>query len=288
MVSFRDPGRPDTPAAPAGENPAVEPGEKIAPVTYLRGAGHTPEPARTGARSGADSWFGSDPEPAAESTTSGSNSESERAPGARSAPRKRAAGHLRAVGRDGAVKGATAGINHVEQDDDEPAEQIADPEAVESLLVRKLARRSLSEAEVLAFAVQEGLTAAQANTILDRLRDLGYVDDRALAEQLKHSLSERKGQSKAVVARAMSGRSIDRDIITEVLDDIEQDDELGVATELARKRASQMSGLDKQTLERRLTGFLARRGYPGNIVREAIAPVLTGRSSSPSSTVRFR
>lgn len=168
------------------------------------------------------------------------------------------------------------------------AEAIAEPDAVESLLVRKLARRSLSEAEVLEFALSEGMTAAQANSILDHLRDLGYVDDRALAEQLKHALSERKGQSKAVVARAMSGRSIDRDIITEVLDDIEQEDELGVATELARKRASQMSGLDKQTLERRLTGFLARRGYPGHIVREAIAPVLTGRTSSPASTVRFR
>jgi regulatory protein len=167
-------------------------------------------------------------------------------------------------------------------------EAVADPDDVESLLVRKLARRSLSESEVLEFALQEGMTAEQANSILDHLRELGYVDDRALAEQLKHSLSERKGQSKAVVARAMSGRSIDRDIINEVLEDIEQEDELGVATELARKRASQMSGLDKQTLERRLTGFLARRGYPGHIVREAIAPVLTGRSSKPASTVRFR
>lgn len=266
MVSFRDPGRPDNSADPAGAESAGKSGEKIAPVTYLRGAGHTPEPTAPGTRPTTDSWFGSEPEPEPEPAP-------ERSSGTTSRTRSAGSGHLRAVGRDG---------------DDEPFEPIADPETVESLLVRKLARRSLSEAEVLAFAVQEGLTAAQANTILDRLRDLGYVDDRALAEQLKHALSERKGQSKAVVARAMSGRSIDRDIITEVLDDIEQEDELGVATELARKRASQMSGLDKQTLERRLTGFLARRGYPGHIVREAIAPVLTGRASAPSSTVRFR
>ncbi|GGF03058.1 regulatory protein RecX [Mycetocola zhadangensis] len=252
MVSFRDPG--DDKSADGNS------GEKIAPVTYLRGAGHQPGTAEV--RANPDAWFGSEAadEPAGK-------------------PRQRpaagtSAGHLRAVSRP--------------DENDEPDEPIADPEAVETLLVRKLARKSLSEAEVLAFGVQEGLTAAQANSILDRMRGLGYVDDRALAEQLKHSLSERKGQSKAVVARAMSGRSIDRDIINEVLDDIEQEDELGVATELARKRASQMSGLDKQTLERRLTGFLARRGYPGHIVREAIAPVLIGRSSSPSSTVRFR
>lgn len=174
-----------------------------------------------------------------------------------------------------------------------PAHEVADvpdvdPEAVEAALVRKLARRALSEAEILAFGVAEGLTAHQANSILDRLRELGYVDDRVLAEQMKHALYERKGQSRAVVARAMSGRSIDRDIIDEVLDDIDSGDELSAATELAAKRASQLTGLDKQTLERRLVGFLARRGYPGNIVREAIAPLLTGRSSAATSNVRFR
>jgi regulatory protein len=164
----------------------------------------------------------------------------------------------------------------------------ADPESVEAALVKKLARRALSEAEVLSYGMDEGLTAHQANLVLDHLRDLGYVDDRVLAEQLKHALYERKGQSKAVVARAMSGRSIDREVIDEVLDDIDSGDELSAATELAAKRASQLTGLDKQTLERRLVGFLARRGYPGNIVREAIAPLLTGRSSTASSTVRFR
>ncbi|GHD49965.1 RecX family transcriptional regulator [Mycetocola manganoxydans] len=168
------------------------------------------------------------------------------------------------------------------------AEPQAEPEAVEAALVRKLARRALSEAEVLAFGMDEGLDASQANAVLDRLRDLGYVDDHVLAEQLKHALYERKGQSKSVVGRAMAGRSIPRDVIDEVLDDIDSGDELSAATELAAKRASQLSGLDKQTLERRLVGFLARRGYPGNIVREAIAPLLTGRSSASASTVRFR
>lgn len=172
--------------------------------------------------------------------------------------------------------------------DDEPVEAAPEPDDVERALIRKLARRALSEAEVLAYGMDEGLTAHQANAILDRLRDLGYVDDRVLAEQLKHALYERKGQSRAVVARAMSGRSIDREIIDETLDDIDSGDELSAAQELATKRASQLTGLDKQTLERRLVGFLARRGYPGNIVREAIAPLLTGRSASSSSNVRFR
>lgn len=193
---------------------------------------------------------------------------------------------------DGADKIATVtylpGVVPVSEPLEELAEEPdADPEAIETALIRKLARRALSEAEVLAFGVAEGLTAHQANVILDRLRELGYVDDRVLAEQMKHALYERKGQSRAVVARAMAGRSIERDIIDEVLDDIDQGDELSAATELAAKRASQLSGLDKQTLERRLVGFLARRGYPGNIVREAIAPLLTGRSTG-SSNVRFR
>lgn len=190
---------------------------------------------------------------------------------------------------DGGAAGDTmATVTYLPGAAPEPQVVEADPENVEAALVRKLARRALSEAEVLAFGIDEGLTAYQANAVLDRLRDLGYVDDRVLAEQLKHALYERKGQSKAVVARAMAGRSIERDIVDDVLDDIDQDDELTAAAELAAKRASQLSGLDKQTLERRLVGFLSRRGYPGHIVREAIAPLLTGRSTGGASSVRFR
>lgn len=169
-------------------------------------------------------------------------------------------------------------------DDDMVDELPPSIEDVENAILKKLRRRGLSEAEILAECLALDLTAHQANEMLERLRELGYVDDRALAEQLRYSHYERKSQSRQVVARLMSTRKIPAEVIDEVLEDIGSDDELSAAREVAEKRASQMTSLDDATMERRLVGFLARRGYPGGVVRSVVGEIIRGRRSS----VRFR
>lgn len=169
-------------------------------------------------------------------------------------------------------------------DDDAVDELPPSLEDVENAILKKLRRRGLSEAEILAECLALDLTAHQANELLERLRELGYVDDRALAEQLRYSHYERKSQSRQVVARLMSTRKIPAEVIDEVLEDIGSDDELSAAREVAEKRASQMTSLDDATMERRLVGFLARRGYPGGVVRSVVGEIIRGRRSS----VRFR
>ncbi|SKC64846.1 regulatory protein RecX [Okibacterium fritillariae] len=169
-------------------------------------------------------------------------------------------------------------------DDDMVGELPPSIDDVENAILKKLRRRGLSEAEILAECLALDLTAHQANELLERLRELGYVDDRALAEQLRYSHYERKSQSRQVVARLMSTRKIPAEVIDEVLEDIDSDDELSAAREVAEKRASQMTSLDDATMERRLVGFLARRGYPGGVVRTVVGEIIRGRRSS----VRFR
>ena len=40
-----------------------------------------------------------------------------------------------------------------------------------------------------------------------------------------------------------------------------------------------ISGLDRPTAERRLSAFLQRRGYPGDVVREAVTAALSADGS---------
>lgn len=163
--------------------------------------------------------------------------------------------------------------------DDEPEIGALSRELVEAELVTSLARRSLSERELRAQALELGLDANGAEAVVSRLRELGYADDRRLAEQMRHSLSERKRQSKAVVSRAMTGRGIPAEIVDDVLDEVADDDELEQAIALAVKRLPSLQRYDDETVKRRLTGFLSRRGYPGGIVRHAIEHAM-GRGTS--------
>lgn len=172
---------------------------------------------------------------------------------------------------------------------DEPANEpeVVERGVVEQRVLRALSRKALSEKEVRALIAENGLEGPEVEEIVDRLTDLRYVDDRTLAEELTRRLSEGKGQSKSAVGRALSARGIPGDIVSEALDEIDDGEERRVAFEIAEKRARQMGSLDAQTLERRLSGFLARRGYPGGLVRDIVSDIAKRRPSGAAGP-RFR
>ncbi|WP_166426818.1 regulatory protein RecX [Labedella populi] len=173
------------------------------------------------------------------------------------------------------------------ESDDGNAPEVVEQAVVEQRVLRALSRKALSESEVRALITENGLEGEEAETLVARLIDLRYVDDRVLAEELRRRLSEVKGQSKAAVARALSARGLESDIVAETVAEIDADDERAAARNLAEKRARQLGSLDAQTVERRLSGFLARRGYPGGLVREVVSEVVRKRSA-PSGGPRFR
>jgi SOS response regulatory protein OraA/RecX len=65
-------------------------------------------------------------------------------------------------------------------------------------------------------------------------------------------------------------RKLSTNAIDEALQSIDQGAELDRAIEQAMNRAPGLQRLDRATAERRLQGFLARRGYAGDVTREAM------------------
>ena len=161
-------------------------------------------------------------------------------------------------------------------------------EAAERTLLRRLCGRSLSLSEARTVLREREIAPDAAEAILERFQELGYLDDSALAEQLIHAGSERRGQGRRVIAQTMAKRGIPRDVADSALAALPDDDDER-ALEFARNKARGMSSLDRDTALRRLTGQLARRGYSGSIAMSAARTALdeqargTGRSG-----VRFR
>lgn len=174
-----------------------------------------------------------------------------------------------------------------EDDDDEEAEAEFDPAALENALIKKLARRDLSIAEAEQFLEQNGLPAEQLEEWIERNERLGYLDDVRLAENLVDQLRRRKGLGSSSIRQELGRRKINPIVISEALGESDQDDERARALDLAVKRAGQLSSYDEATAERRLTGFLMRKGYPSGVVRDAVKTALAGRKR-PSGGVRFR
>jgi regulatory protein len=159
-----------------------------------------------------------------------------------------------------------------------------DPEQVADRIVRGLSRKSLSVAEVEARLYTEGVAEKDALEIIERFTRFGYLDDLKMAEQLVASLRDRKKLGRSSIQQELRTRKLDPDAIASALDELDGDDEYRTALELARKRLPSLRSLSDEVAERRLTGFLARRGYAGALVQRVVRETVRKSGSS----VRFR
>ena len=157
---------------------------------------------------------------------------------------------------------------------------------VSDTVVRALGRRQLSAGETHDLLVAQGASSDEADALVAKYEEFGYLNDFALAESLVERLSERNHKSRAVISRELSARKIPSEMVTEALSRLDDDHEFDLANEAAMKRIGQLSSFDDQTAERRLVGFLTRRGFASGVVREVTRQAMATRKSS--SGPRFR
>jgi len=180
------------------------------------------------------------------------------------------------------------GASPAEQADDAAEDAAEEREQAEKLLLQRLRGRSLSIVEAQKLLRSTEIDEEAVQEILERFTELHYLDEEKLADQIMHSHHERKGLGRSGVAAEMRQRGLDAELIAEKLEEM-PDDEAERATELALKRVQQLDRFDDATIDRRLTGFLMRKGYASSVVRDAVKAALASRrGSGRTSTVRFR
>jgi Uncharacterized protein conserved in bacteria len=154
------------------------------------------------------------------------------------------------------------------------AEGLAPAGAARNVAITALARRGLSRREVERHLRDRDFEDAEIEAEVARLEREGYLDDVALAQNLVGTLQERKGLGRSAIAAELARRLLAPAAIEYALELVDSSDELSRARELARKRASQLRHLDHDTAVRRLSGYLARRGYGGSTIRAAVEQAL--------------
>ena len=180
------------------------------------------------------------------------------------------------------------GASPVDQGNDVDDDAAEEREHAEKLLLQRLRGRSLSVVEAEKLLRSTDIDEEAVQEILERFAELHYLDEEKLADQIMHSHHERKGLGRSGVAAEMRQRGLGAELIAEKLDEM-PDDEAERATELALKRVQQLDRFDDATIDRRLTGFLMRKGYASSVVRDAVKAALASRrGSGRTSTVRFR
>jgi regulatory protein len=145
-------------------------------------------------------------------------------------------------------------------------EQARDPRAREelarSLCLRLLTAKARTRAELAGQLAKRGYPDDVSARVLDRLTDVGLIDDTDFAEQWVRSRRVNAGKGKRALAAELRTKGVDNEVITAVLADIDAGAERQRAEQLVRDklRRERLDGDDTKVM-RRLVGMLARRGY---------------------------
>ncbi|MEM9881723.1 MAG: regulatory protein RecX [Planctomycetota bacterium] len=145
---------------------------------------------------------------------------------------------------------------------------------------RGLARRAMSSGMVRQKLrrLDPPADAATVDRVLERLVELGLLDDEAFGRALIRDVTRAKPAGPALLRQKLYAKGLDQGVIDRLVAEATADDEAqaDAAVAFARKRAASMRKLDAATRDRRLYGQLARRGFTPDDIRRAMAAVRAG------------
>lgn len=150
-----------------------------------------------------------------------------------------------------------------------------DPHAVaRRIVLRQLAMGPRTRHQLEDKLRDRGCAADVARQVLDRMTEVGLVDDEAFAEMFVRSRQETKGLAAGALRHELRQKGVAEEVVDAALEEIDPEREKEQARALVARRLRTMRGLDRDAQQRRLAGFLARKGYgPGvsyQVVREAL------------------
>ncbi|MFW6109862.1 MAG: RecX family transcriptional regulator [Patescibacteria group bacterium] len=106
--------------------------------------------------------------------------------------------------------------------------------------------------------------------VLDKLSDLGYVDDSEFASWWVKQRIQFKPRGKYLLKSELFKKGVDRQTIKTELVKYTQDDELAWARSLLEKKRSRYKALSKNEQREKLSKLLVRRGFSWDIVNQVL------------------
>lgn len=121
--------------------------------------------------------------------------------------------------------------------------------------------------------VRKQVAAEDAAVVLDRLTEVGLVDDLDFARQWL-AAGARRGRGRRALSAELVGKGVSREVIAEAMAELDGDHDQAVALEFAQRKAAGMASLAPQVRYRRLAAALARRGFSAAVTAQVVREVL--------------
>ena len=170
---------------------------------------------------------------------------------------------------------------------------MADPETVaKNLCLRALTGTPKTRQQLADLLADRDVPDDAAEAVLDRLSEVGLIDDEAFAQAWVTSRQAGRGLARRALKAELRAKGVDDEVAATAVEAVDDDDERETARRLVDRKIPGMRRLDRATATRRLMGMLARKGYSGDWPPVWCArrwtPTARTTSRSPSSTTSTR
>ena len=129
---------------------------------------------------------------------------------------------------------------------------------------RALSQRALSERELRERLKKRDVAEPEAERVLARLRELGYLDDASLAR----ALGEKRGVGPLRLRSELARRGVPREVADTVLTGRDGERDHAEAARLVEKHHAKWQRAKNPRAS--AYGFLARRGFGSDVIRQAL------------------
>jgi len=135
----------------------------------------------------------------------------------------------------------------------------------QALLLLKI--RPRSQQELKHRLTRKGFGAEVVEELLGEFGRRGLVDDAKFARFFATQKMMEKPMGRRAILSDLKAKGIDADLASQAAQDAAGGkDEFEIAREVGLERLAQMKGLPRATVERRLFGFLGRRGFSSEVI----------------------
>jgi len=138
--------------------------------------------------------------------------------------------------------------------------------------IRMLYSKDRTEFEIRQNLIRQGFDEDTAEGAVMQLKSMGYINDRLYAHKYISDRLKLKPKSKKALIYELQKKGIDREIITEVLDEFEMDESL-IAYRITRKKFSKYD-ISDPPIQRRIVSFLTHRGFSHEIINNVIKQLM--------------
>lgn len=155
----------------------------------------------------------------------------------------------------------------------EPSEEKLEQRA-RNILLFQLSSGAKSAQQLRDRLEKKEIPPSISERLILRFIEVGLIDDLAVAQTIAQSRKHSRGWSNSAIRRDLQRRGIALEHIESALQEFDSEVEYETALRIATAKVRSLKSLDYQTQQRRLQGFLGRRGYSSavvySVVREAL------------------